>query len=154
MKIAMEDKEETEFQMAPMIDMVFLLLVFFMCASQLSSQQNIKLEIPEGTKAVVPKERPDRWTINIDVDGNLYEGSTFFGDDLAAVEAGVKTQLQLNPKLKLYLRADRKSPSKNVKRVVQAMAQVGIQDFIFGVFVPSASKQGAAATVTTTTTTP
>ena len=56
MKIPLADDEESGFEMTPMIDMVFLLLVFFMCASHLSTVQNVDLEIPTATKAVVPKE--------------------------------------------------------------------------------------------------
>jgi biopolymer transport protein ExbD len=149
MRNVVNDKEEATFQMAPMIDMVFLLLVFFMCASQLSSQnRQIQLTIPDAAKAVIPKERPDRWTLNIDLDGNIYEGTQLLGNDeaaLKALEAAVKQKIQENPKLKIYLRADKESPHKNVKRVISAMAAVGVADFIFGVFIPPESKAGSAA---------
>ena len=72
MKIPMDTNEEAEFDMAPMIDMVFLLLIFFMMASQLSIRQNVPLEIPTASKAVVPKERPSRFVVNIDKEGMIY----------------------------------------------------------------------------------
>jgi len=144
MKMPIQSKEEATFQMAPMIDMVFLLLVFFMCASQMSQRQNIKMEIPEAGKAVIPKERPDRWVINIDLAGNMYEGNINLGDDLAALEARVKQKFQEDPKIKIYLRADKNSPHKNVKKVIHAMAKIGIEDFIFGVYIPPASRTANA----------
>ena len=72
MNIPVDNSDDAKFVMAPMIDMVFLLLVFFMCASQLSQTQSLPMEIPTATKAVVPTERPDRFVVNIDKDGNLY----------------------------------------------------------------------------------
>ena len=140
MKMPITDKEEATFQMAPMIDMVFLLLVFFMCASHMAQQQNLKLEIPEARKAVVPKERPDRWIVNVDKDGNVYEGNILLGNDVETLAANVKVKMQQNPKLRIYLRADKDSPHKNVKKVIHEMAKVGVSDFIFGVYIPPESR--------------
>jgi biopolymer transport protein ExbD len=140
-----QSNEEATFQMAPMIDMVFLLLVFFMCASTVSQQKNLKLEIPEAAKALVPKERPDRWVINIDELGNVYEGNIPFGDDIETLAADVKAKMQETPALKIYLRAAKNTPHKNVKKVIHAMATIGVDSFIFGVYIPPESR-----TVTTT----
>ena len=43
MRLPPEQREDAKFAMAPMIDMVFLLLVFFMCASHLQTQTSIKI---------------------------------------------------------------------------------------------------------------
>jgi len=133
MKIDLGQKEEASFQMAPMIDMVFLLLVFFMMASRMAQRQNIPMKIPEATKAVVPKERPNRWVINITKDGDLYSGDQ--PTTLKKLEAMVKTRMKENPKTKIYLRADIDTKHKEVKKVMAAMAKAGVSDFIFGVFV-------------------
>jgi biopolymer transport protein ExbD len=114
--------------------MVFLLLIFFMCASHLSTVQSVELEIPTATKAVVPRERPDRYVINITGDGKLYGGSTAM--DLEELKATVKTYREATANLRVYLRADRRTPHREVKRVMNAMAELGIDDFIFGVFIP------------------
>jgi len=135
MKVELLDNEEPEFQMAPMIDMVFLLLVFFMCASQMSQRQNIPLAIPTASKAVVPQERPNRWVVNITADGDVYSGEEAVDTgDLANM---VKERLAQVPALKIYLRADALCPHKHVKKVMNKLAEVGCDDFIFGVYIPS-----------------
>lgn len=131
MRIPLEEKEETKLQMAPMIDMVFLLIIFFMTASHLSASKNVELEIPDASRGVVPKERPDRWTVNIMRDGALYSGQ-----DPVTVEelsALVTERLLVDPGLKVYLRADKSTPHKKVREVMNAMAAAGVGDFIFGV---------------------
>jgi biopolymer transport protein ExbD len=133
MKIDLGKGEEAKFEMAPMIDMVFLLLVFFMMASQMSQRQNIKMNIPEATKAVVPKERPDRWVVNINKDGEIFEGESQI--TLKQLSVRVEEQVKNNPKTKVYLRADMDTKHKEVKKVMTAMAKAGVSDFIFGVFV-------------------
>jgi biopolymer transport protein ExbD len=133
MNINLGQEEEAKFEMAPMIDMVFLLLVFFMMASQMAQLQNIPLEIPEATKAVVPKERPNRWVVNINKDGDIYEGDQPM--ELKQLSKRIEAQVKLNPKTKVYLRADVDTKHKKVKEVMTEMAKAGVSDFIFGVFV-------------------
>ncbi len=134
MRIVQDDVEEAKFQMAPMIDMVFLLLIFFMCASSVSQNRTKKLEMPVATKGVVPKERPDRWTVNILADGTFFSGDkvTTIGD-LKIEMAG---RLKAEPKTKVYVRADANAKHKEVKKVLTAMAAIGVDDFIFGVYTP------------------
>ena len=139
MRMPEPDDEDAKFAMAPMIDMVFLLLVFFMCTSTLSSKAGLKMMLPFASKGSVPKERPDRYVVNIMPDGSL-----FSGDDAITVEAlktAVKSYLTDNPKAKVYLRADGTSPHRVVKKVMAAMAEAGVDDFIFGVYTPSENLQ-------------
>lgn len=135
MRLVHESPEEAKFQMAPMIDMVFLLLIFFMCASSISQNRALKLELPTASKGVVPKERPDRWTVNI-----LADGSLFSGDRPATIDdlkAEVQRRLAEVPATKVYLRADADTPHKEIKKVLNAMASIGVDDFIFAVYTPS-----------------
>lgn len=135
MNIPVDNSDDAKFVMAPMIDMVFLLLVFFMCASQLSQTQSLPMEIPTATKAVVPTERPDRFVVNIDKDGNLYGGSVPV--ELADLKTMVLEYKAANPNIKIYLRADQNTAHKAVRKVMGAMGEAGVDDFIFGAFIPS-----------------
>lgn len=135
MKIPIPSQDEAKFAMAPMIDMVFLLLVFFMCASKMSQDQSIELEIPDATHAIVPKERPDRYIVNIRADGNYFCGNQPVADvdEMAQL---VGEAYEANPRLKIYVRADEETEHKHVRKVVKALAAVGIDDYIFGAFIP------------------
>jgi biopolymer transport protein ExbD len=142
MRIPLEEKEETRLQMAPMIDMVFLLIIFFMTASHLSSAKNIELRIPEASRGVIPRERPDRWTVNILRDGSLFCGTQPVGlDELRQLAAA---RLKADPDIKVYLRADQETAHKHVRGVMNAMAEAGVGDFIFGVFTPGEGAEGDA----------
>ncbi len=132
MKAPRDDKEETKLNMAPMIDMVFLLIIFFMTASHMSSSQSLRLDMPAASKGTVPKERPDRWTVNILRDGDVFSGQERVNvEDLQAM---VAQRVKTDPDLKVYLRADKFTPHKTVRKVMNAMASAGVGDFIFGVY--------------------
>jgi len=140
MKIPLGAEEEAEFEMAPMIDMVFLLLIFFMIASRLSTVQNIPLAIPEADKAVVPKERAERFVVNIKSDGTIFAGNLEIGKedvDVKKLQDIIKDQKAAWPNLRLYLRADKDTEHRYVKKVMAAMAEIGVNDFIFGAFKPT-----------------
>lgn len=65
-------REEESFQMAPMIDMVFLLLVFFMTVSTIARDARPEVELPltaEGRVPVAPIPRPVLTLLR--EDGNL-----------------------------------------------------------------------------------
>ncbi len=141
MKIPIGKEEDAQFEMAPMIDMVFLLLVFFMIASRMSVMQNIELEIPTASNAVVPKERPQRFVINITEAGIVHAGpiemgSTDSADALTGLRDMVKERKEEFAELKVYLRADQMTDHVHVRRVMGVMAEMGIDDFIFGAFIP------------------
>lgn len=134
MKIAIEQEGDAQFEMAPMIDMVFLLLVFFMCASHMSVVQSVPMEIPTATKAVVPEERPDRFIVNITADGTVYSGETVV--TIEELKNIAKADLQYAPNLKVYIRADQKTHHKHVRKVMNSLAETGLDNFIFGTFIP------------------
>ena len=129
-----DEKDDTKLQMSPLIDMVFLLIIFFMTASHMSSSKNMDLDIPSASNGNVPKERPDRWTVNVLADGTVYSGQTPVTlDELRQL---VASRVQADPETKVYLRADKVTPHKIVRQVMNAMAEAGVGDFIFGVFAP------------------
>ena len=141
MRIPFEQQEEPKFQMAPMIDMVFLLVIFFMTASHVSSTKNLDLEIPQAVSGTVPKERPNRWTVNIMRDGSVFSGQQPVTlDELRAL---VAARVQGDPSTKVYLRADKRTPHREVRLVMNAMAEAGVGDFIFGVFSPAGTGEAA-----------
>ena len=148
MKMPITDTEEASFQMAPMIDMVFLLLVFFMCASRIAQQVTMEeLDIPVASKGVVPRDRPNRWTINIRKSGHLFSGQR--PTTLKKLKQEIKIALKFNKKLKIYLRADADTPHKEVKAVMNAMAAAGVDEFIFGVFTEKSIGETERAGVVT-----
>jgi biopolymer transport protein ExbD len=132
MRVPVEDKEETKLQMAPMIDMVFLLVIFFMTASHLSSSQSLRMEIPEASRGVIPKERADRWVVNIVRDGTVYSGHQRV--ELDQLKTMIAERLKVDPNVKAYIRAEKQTPHKDVKRVMNVVASAGVADFIFGVY--------------------
>ncbi len=137
MKIPVENASDTEFDMSPMIDMVFLLLIFFMIASRFSVAQNIELDIPTAAKAVVPKERHERFTVNVLPDGAIciYGSPEPVTPD--RLREAFRAEKAKDPTTKVYIRADQTTDFVHVRKVMTIMAEEGLDDSIFGAFIPN-----------------
>jgi len=136
-KIPMEGGDD-EINMSPMIDMVFLLLIFFMVASHLTAMERIPVPLPVADKATVPTEARDRQLITIrSVDDSGDAAEIYIGAyvvDLEQFATKIGNLYESDENLQVYLRADRRVKYKNIKAVMEACAGVGIVDIIFGTF--------------------
>ncbi|MFM8684860.1 MAG: ExbD/TolR family protein [Chthoniobacterales bacterium] len=72
MQIRRRDQQLVEMQMGPMIDMVFLLLVFFMVtAKPVKQESDISLGLPGTVSAEEAVELPDEQRIRVEDDGSI-----------------------------------------------------------------------------------
>ena len=115
-----------------MIDMTFLLLIFFMVTQKITEQQlNVPVKLPVAISAV-PPEKTERDIINIDGAGQYY-----IGDQPATKEevlAHLRVKFEDFPPLQIYLRADQNTPTKKIREFVEMATEVGAIDLIFGVY--------------------
>ena len=123
------DEQDPEFELTPMIDVVFLLIAFFMTLISFISADLIDLTLPEAVEATVPEEPGDRQYISIESSGAIYFGAVEVSPATLTQQLSViKGQL---PNLKVFLRADANTPHRYVNQVMEATAQAGIFDLIF-----------------------
>jgi biopolymer transport protein ExbD len=129
---------DDELNMAPMIDMVFLLLIFFMVASQLASLERIPVKLPVADESKVPDEALDRQLITVrPADENGEEAEIFMNlksINLEDFTAQIGDLYTVNENLKVYLRVDKQVKYKHIKEIMNACASVGIVDVIFATF--------------------
>ena len=72
MQVRRRDQQLVEMQMGPMIDMVFLLLVFFMVtAKPIKQESDISLGLPGTVSAEESVDLPDEQRIRIENDGSI-----------------------------------------------------------------------------------
>lgn len=131
MRVTRRPDDEMGFQLAPMIDMTFLLLIFFMVTTKISKEQ-IKQEIklPVASNAVIPNNISDRDIISIDEHGAYFIGSE--PSDKRKLAAYLKKRFENMPPLRLYIRADKTTPAKKIKEIMKMAADAGAVDVIFG----------------------
>ncbi len=127
------ERPEEDFPMAPMIDMVFLLLVFFMCVSTLAQvDKGAPVELPESDRSGTSEELGNRGILSLDKEGVVYVGGLPVSEtDLPAL---LRESLAENPDLKIQLRADRQTAYSDIKRILKICAQEGAYKIIYSTY--------------------
>ncbi|MES2438112.1 MAG: biopolymer transporter ExbD [Verrucomicrobiota bacterium] len=125
--------EDVGFQIAPMIDITWILIIFFMVTTQLVENDfDVPVDLPIATAAVVPKEMAGRVIVNVDAAGKYYLGNTPV--DLAGLTSHLKQRMIEYPPLKVYLRADANTPAQKTKEFYRACAESGAVEVVLGTF--------------------
>jgi biopolymer transport protein ExbD len=139
--IRVAEGEDLAMDMSSMIDLVFLLLIFFMVSSHLiiiKVDKNVKPPIAKNAR--VAKNASGRIVVNIYADGMILDGNSEELPTQEAITDYVDTErLKMMDngieKARLHLRADKDTDTRVIKKVVQAAGAAGVSDVIFGSFV-------------------
>ena len=125
-------RREASVELTPLIDVVFLLLIFFMVSSSFVQDQALNVALPQANGGARPAQEV---YINIVVGRD----GTYVIDGNSAVDgslSGLSTQLrrvvraksQLSENLPVVISADANTTHQAVVRVMDACAQVGLSE--------------------------
>jgi biopolymer transport protein ExbD len=135
---------EVGFNMTPMIDVVFQLIIFFLLSSHLAKQES-QLPLPLPTAASGQElddgERP-RITVNVLSDGTLVTANRPIAPPELAVLL-VERRAAHGDALEVRIRSDRSVPYSRVEPVLLACARAGVWNVAYAVYrkgdIPSAT---------------
>jgi biopolymer transport protein ExbD len=117
--------------MTPMVDVAFLLLIFFMSTSQFDPPQKVQVQIPEShSNLKVPES--DVMVLSISKDNEiLYQLGKNPQEmtDLASLEQLVMEQRRRNPRTRVAIRADKESEYGTMEDVMAIMQKTNTITF-------------------------
>jgi biopolymer transport protein ExbD len=132
-------EEDPEFQIAPMIDILLVLLVFFMSISStevLQSNHTITLPVAADGKPA-SKNSPGQVIVNVawvpinDI-GSIEINDVKFADANAIIPT-IQKAIQANPVARVLIRGDRAVKWEYMKTVMKAIAAAGVENVTFSV---------------------
>ena len=127
--------ETMKMDMSPMIDMVFLLLIFFMIASQMITiKMDPEVLPPVADMAVRGKIFKGRFVVNIYQDGTFKDlnWKEITEDQITERIRKLADERQgMKDRAKLHIRADRLAPVLSIKKVTKAAGAGGVNTVIF-----------------------
>ncbi len=114
-------------EMTPLIDMVFLLLVFFLVATTFhQTEREMQIALPQAAFTGPISTALREIIINVDSAGEIIVGGrTVEPDDLRAM---IKQAVEANPDQKVTLRGDRSTAYANIVRVLDICKGAGVQE--------------------------
>lgn len=122
-------KEEPNVDMTSLIDVVFLLLLFFMVSTTFERQALMKVELPEASVVEDRVEVPDGLELVIDGEGHMYlNDQRLIDSEPRTIRAAMQQEAGENRDLPLILRADRQTPHHFVVTAMDVAAQLGFRN--------------------------
>lgn len=130
-----ETADEAVLSMAPLIDVVFLLLIFFMVATTyLDPERELEIDLPVAESAGPSEEAPEELVISIRSDGSLLCGGREVRDEeldsLLADAAGRDRETPVT------IRGDRRVQHERVVGVLDACGSAGLRNLAVGTLEP------------------
>ena len=132
-----EKKSALSFNMTPMIDIVFLLIIFFLVSSNLVQQETlIAVDLPSAKSSRMPGSRESQTrkiTISVTGEDHIFLGTrpVDHGQLLQFLSA---EQMRTGMPLEVRIRTDRRVPYKTIEPVLVICSQVGIDNVSFNTY--------------------
>lgn len=123
-----EPREDLQLNMAPMIDMIFLLIIFFLTATTFTEREREQdVLLPENRNpGSLSRNFDNHLMVNVMRDGSVH----VFGErrDAAELTALVRDRKERARRpLKVQVRADRRTAYGNVAKALEAIERAGVQ---------------------------
>ena len=126
------DEEETEINLTPMLDVVFIMLIFFIVTAVFIKEPGIDITRPEA----ITRETPVGGAIYVAISPN--NEIWIDGDEveLSAVRLSIERLHSENPEAGLIIQADAQARNENVIAVMDAAKAAGVQDVLIAAGEP------------------
>lgn len=130
MKFQKSQLEPAGMQLAPMIDIVFLLLIFFIVTWQFSrSETEMKISVPSSQEGADPKRVLGEIIVNVRANGEVVvEGQVMSQAQLKQKLSAIAKQHQNQP---VRLRGDSKAEYQTIVEVIDTCQKAGIWNISF-----------------------
>lgn len=125
MKFPRQPVEPVDVNLTPLIDVVFLLLIFFMVSTTFTRERELTVELPEAT-AEAAIETDLRIEIEVSADGEYAVNTQrLVNRDSETLIKAIKDVSQGNNKLPLIITANAKTPHQAVVTAMDVAGQLG-----------------------------
>lgn len=125
MRLRERRHEEPEISLTPLIDVVFLLLIFFMVSTTFTTLSEITVDLPEATAA--PSETSAAINLIVDVQGRYFvEDKLLVNRQTDTLRRALEEQAQGRKDATVLISADAQTPHQAVITAMDAARQAGI----------------------------
>jgi biopolymer transport protein ExbD len=131
--------EQPSLNLTSMIDVVFLLIIFFMVGTRFAEmERKIGLRVPEVSNAAALSAAPEKKVVHVYRDGQL----TLDRDSVSLADLTVRlaTARSQYPDLGVLVRGDAQGQFQNVAEVLNACKQAGVAELAISVKLSNSTR--------------
>ncbi|MCF6262237.1 MAG: biopolymer transporter ExbD [Xanthomonadales bacterium] len=120
--------EEPKVNLTPLIDVVFLLLIFFMVSTSFEKQTALKISLPKASQQAELK-KDDAIEVAIDAEGRMYVNQQgLLNSRAATLKAALTAAAGSNRSVPVVLRADGETAHHYVVTTMDVLAKMGFSN--------------------------
>ncbi|MHA7878295.1 MAG: ExbD/TolR family protein [Saccharospirillum sp.] len=139
MRFRRSRREDVQVNLTPLIDVVFLLLIFFMVSTTFTRETQLEIDLPESSSsAVLGDERP--LEILVDAQGNYAVNNTpLLRHDVDTLKQALVEVAGNNRDLVVIITGDAQAPHQAMIFALDAVGQLGFQRVSYATRLPDDS---------------
>ncbi len=126
MKFRAQNTEDLDINITPLIDVVFLLLIFFMVSTTFERESEINITLPQASEELT-EAKPDAINVAIDARGNVFvNDQALLNSQLGSIKEAIFDKLGQRNDAPVIISADSETDHQAVVKVMDAARQLGL----------------------------
>ncbi len=123
----LNDDGDNLIDLAPLIDVVFILLIFFMVSTTFSRESKLDINLPEATSEAEQQAKPDVIVFSIDARSRFSINSkVLLNTQEATIKQALSEAMQGIKNPSVLINADADAPHRSVVKAMDAIQRQGI----------------------------
>ncbi len=143
MKFARRTRQEVDVNLTPLIDVVFLLLIFFMVSTTFTRETHLSIDLPEAGSAADPVA-DQTLEVSITREGSYaINGVSLLNNSAAALKAGIEESSEGDSSVPMVITADSATPHQAVVTALDVAGKLGFSQLRITTELAEAEDEGA-----------
>lgn len=118
------EEESNEIDLTPMLDVVFIMLIFFIVTASFVKEVGLDVNMPPETDAPPPENAPANILIVVTASDEIYVDQRRV--DARAIQSIIQTKFAENPKASVVISADGEATAATYVAIADAAAAIGV----------------------------
>lgn len=132
MNLRPQRRQSVHIDITPLIDVVFLMLIFFMVSTTFDHQAQLKVELPQASAQADQKQPPRQIELKIDAAGHYYLNNRELVQSNAATLARALRKVSAGkPDMPIVVYGDEHAPYQAMITVMDVAGQIGMSRLRF-----------------------
>ena len=143
MKFARRTRQEVDVNLTPLIDVVFLLLIFFMVSTTFTRETHLSIDLPEAGSAADPVA-DQTLEVSITREGSYaINGVSLLNNSAAALKAAIEESSEGDSSVPMVITADSATPHQAVVTALDVAGKLGFSQLRISTELAEAEDEGA-----------
>jgi biopolymer transport protein ExbD len=137
-------RAQADINLTPLIDVVFLLLIFFMVSTTFRDEARLRVQLPQAQGEPVAAEEPEMIRILIDRLGSFHVNDQVVADrETGTLARALEGALGDRAGLPVLIQADARTPHQAVMRALDAASRAGLVHIAFAATLSEGPVEGS-----------